>query len=49
MAIQKNPVSEKKQKQKQKPIGCRVGKDLSPICWLPFYPTDSVLCLTEAL
>jgi hypothetical protein len=26
-----------------------VGKDLFPICWLPFCLIDSVLCLTEAL
>jgi hypothetical protein len=23
-------------------------KNLLPICWLPFSPVDSVLCLTEA-
>jgi len=25
------------------------GKDLFPICWLLFCPTDSVFCLTETL
>jgi hypothetical protein len=31
------------------PIGYRIGKDLFPLCWLPFGLIDSVLCLTEAL
>ena len=31
------------------PIRFRIGKDLIPICWLPFGLIDSVLCLTEAL
>jgi hypothetical protein len=26
-------------------IGCKIGKDLFPICWLPFYPIDSAVCL----
>jgi hypothetical protein len=26
-----------------------VGQDLSSICWLPFSPIDSVLCLTDSL
>lgn len=29
-------------------MGRRTGKDLVPICWLPFCPTDSVLGLPEA-
>jgi hypothetical protein len=28
---------------------CTDGKNLFPICWLPFCPIDSVLCLTETL
>ena len=30
-------------------VGCSVGKELFPICWLLFCPFESVLCLTETL
>ena len=30
-------------------VGCSVGKDLFPICWLPFCLLDSVIHLTETL
>ena len=33
----------------QPPVVFRIGKDLLPIWWLPFYLNDSVLYLTEAL
>ena len=30
-------------------IGYRIGKNHFPICWLPFCPIDSALCLTDTL